>query len=81
MSVRIFVTFISDNLNREKQLTNKKSLFLAHVALGLRGGSAGNQGLELLSLWPPGSRVGGRECVKGKITPFNGVAPVPHFLK
>lgn len=81
MLVRIFVSLISDNLNREKQLTNKRSLFLAHVALGLRGGNAGSRGLMLLSLWPPGSRVGGRECVKGKITPFNGVAPVPHFLK
>lgn len=80
MLVRIFVTLISDNLNREKQLTNKKGLFLAHVALGLRGGSAGSRGLRLLSLWPPGSRVGGREC-KGKVTLFNGVAPVPHFLK
>lgn len=79
--VRIFVTFISDNLNREKQLTNKKGLFLAYVALGLRGGSAGSRELRLLSLWPPGSRVGGREFAKGKVTLFNGVAPVPHFLK
>lgn len=81
MLIRILVTLISNNLNREKQLTNKKSLFLGHVALGLRGDSAGSGGLMLLSLWPSGSRVGGRECVAGKITSFSGVAPVPHFLK
>lgn len=81
MLVRIFVNLINDNLNREKQLTNKKGLILAHVALGLRGGTAGSRGLRLLCLWPPGSRVGGRECIKGKVTLLNGVAPVPHFLK
>lgn len=81
MLVKILVTLISDSLNREKQLTNKKSLFLGHVALGLRGGSAGSRGLMLLSSWPSGSRAGGPECVAGKVTPFSGGAPVPHFLK
>lgn len=66
MLVRIFVTLISDILNREKQLTNKKGLFLVHVALGLRGGSAGSRGLVLLSLWPPGSRVGERGMCQGQ---------------